>query len=301
MNIRILVVGASGMLGYSLFRELAATGKHEVHGTVRAISGSQRAYFPVKNGSIHEGVDVHDFTSLEHVVESFSPNVVINCVGVIKQLSASKVPIESVSINSLLPHKLAETCTRNQAKLIHFSTDCVFSGAIGAYKESDLPDATDLYGRSKLLGEVDYGGHLTLRTSIIGHELTTSHSLIDWFLAQKVKTRGFRKAIFSGLPTVEIARILDEYVLNNSSLTGLLHLSAQPINKYDLLCLIRDVYGNQIEIEPSDELLIDRSLLSQKFRQITQYMPPSWPELVRQMHAAYTAYYKDSSVVGKKL
>lgn len=297
---RILVVGASGMLGHALFHALWATGKYDVHGTVRNLKSGISAFFPPGGGRVHEGVDVHEYDTVENVIETLRPNYVLNCVGVIKQLDASNVPVESIYVNSLLPHRLAKSCSALNAKLIHFSTDCVFSGDSGGYKEDDLPDATDLYGRSKLLGEVNYGGHLTLRTSILGHELATCHSLIDWFLNQQGKVKGFRKAIFSGLPTVEIARVLDKHVFEQAIVSGLLHLSAEPINKYDLLCLVRNVYGKQIEIEAVDDVMIDRSLDSEKFRRLTKYSPPSWPELIRRMHHDYKAYYEAKKTLKEK-
>jgi dTDP-4-dehydrorhamnose reductase len=168
---------------------------------------------------------------------------------------------------------------------VHISTDCVFSGAKGMYVESDFPDADDLYGRSKYLGEVDYPHAVTLRTSIIGHELDGARSLLCWFLAQGGSVRGFTKAVFSGLPTVELARVVRDFVLPHPELHGLYHVSAAPINKYDLLKLVAQAYGKSIEITPHDQLVIDRSLDSTRFKAATGYAPPSWPELVRTMHA----------------
>ncbi|MBA2628810.1 MAG: sugar nucleotide-binding protein, partial [Rickettsiaceae bacterium] len=167
---------------------------------------------------------------------------------------------------------------------IHISTDCVFSGSEGSYTEDDFPDAYDLYGRSKLLGEVDYPNAITLRTSIIGHELSGNRSLINWFLSQDKKASGFTKAIYSGLPTIELAEIIDKYVIPRPQMHGLYHVSSEPINKYELLKLVRDVYTKDIEIEPSDKLIIDRSLNSERFRNETGYKPPIWSKLVQKMY-----------------
>lgn len=173
------------------------------------------------------------------------------------------------------------------ARLIHFSTDCVFSGKQGQYKEDDFADAYDLYGRTKYLGEVDYENAITLRTSIIGHELESKRSLVDWFLNQSSEVKGFRKAIFSGLPTIEIARIVREYVIPNPKLRGLYHLSVDPISKYDLLRMVGTIYGKDIAIIPDDELIIDRSLNSDRFRSATGFKPKPWLELVEAMHNEY--------------
>jgi dTDP-4-dehydrorhamnose reductase len=174
--------------------------------------------------------------------------------------------------------------TASKSKVIHISTDCVFSGANGFYSENDVPDALDLYGISKLHGEIDYLNTLTIRTSIIGHELSSNLSLVDWFLAQEGAVKGYKNAIFSGLPNIEIARVILDYVIPKSNLSGLIHLSANPISKYDLLMLISEQYRKSITIIPDFELVIDRSLNSDKFRNITGYIPPNWPDLIRSMH-----------------
>jgi dTDP-4-dehydrorhamnose reductase len=183
----------------------------------------------------------------------------------------------------MLPHRLARLCDLAGARLVHVSTDCVFSGTKGMYTESDFPDANDLYGRSKYLGEVDYPNAITLRTSIIGHELEGARSLLCWFLAQSNSVRGFTKAVFSGVPTVEMARIIRDFVLPRPELHGLYHVSVAPISKYELLKLVAQTYGTLTAIEPSDQVVIDRSLDSTRFRASTGYRPPAWPELVRTM------------------
>jgi dTDP-4-dehydrorhamnose reductase len=185
----------------------------------------------------------------------------------------------------MLPHRLARVCGLVGARLVHVSTDCVFSGAKGGYIEADFADADDLYGRSKYLGEVDYPHAVTLRTSIIGHELDGARSLLCWFLAQGSSVRGFTRAVFSGLPTVELARVIRDYVLPAPALRGLYHVSSAPINKYELLGLIAKTYGKSIDITPQDEPVIDRSLDSTRFRAATGYSPPPWPDLIEQMRA----------------
>lgn len=288
---RILILGATGMLGYSLFSNLSEHSNLSVFGTVRSIAGKE-CFFSNMQQQLIMGVDAYVISSLQDAIETVAPDVVINCVGLIKQQDISKQHIDAIKINALLPHKLANICDKVNAKLIHFSTDCVFNGNEGLYNEDSLPDARDLYGKSKCLGEVGYGKHLTLRTSIIGHEITTALSLVDWFLSQSGSAKGFSKAVFSGLPTCYIAKLLVEHILPNSEVTGLLHLSVDPIDKYTLLKLIADQYQKQISIVESEELLIDRSLNSDKFRQLTQFRPPPWSELVGYMHTDYVKRYK---------
>jgi dTDP-4-dehydrorhamnose reductase len=213
------------------------------------------------------------------------PQVVINGVGIVKQLAEADDALLTLPINALLPHRLARLCDVAGARLVHISTDCVFSGTKGNYVESDPPDAQDLYGRSKLLGEVNYPNAVTLRTSIIGHELAVGHGLVGWFLAQQKSVKGYRRAVFSGLPTCELARVIRDFVLPRPELRGVYHLSAAPINKFDLLTLVGRTYGKDIEIVADDAVRIDRSLDSSRFRANTGYMPDDWSKLVSRMHA----------------
>lgn len=290
-SMKILILGATGMLGYSLFSNLIEHANLSVFGTVRSIAGKEH-FFKESQHQLITNVDAYDISSLQHAIETVSPNVVINCVGLIKQQGISKQHIDAIKINALLPHELANICDQFDAKLIHFSTDCVFTGDVGLYTEDSIPDARDLYGKSKYLGEVSYGKHLTLRTSIIGHELTSAVSLVDWFLSQGESTKGFSKALFSGLPTCYIAKLLIDYILPNPEVAGLLHLSVDPIDKYTLLQLIAKQYQKKITIAESQELVIDRSLNSDKFRQLTQFNPSSWSELVEFMYTDYSKRYK---------
>lgn len=288
---KVLVIGATGMLGYSIFSNLSELSNLDVYGTVRSVNGVEH-FFPSTDKLI-PNVDVKDFATLEKAVLDTKPDVVINCIGLIKQHDVSKQHVEAIEINALLPHKIAQLCDSIQARLVHFSTDCVFDGKAGNYLESDLPNATDLYGKSKCLGEVDYGKHVTLRTSIIGHEIKSSVSLIDWFLSQEDSVKGFSKAVFSGLPTVYVAKVLADYVLPNPSLSGLYQLSVDPIDKFSLISTVADVYNKQIEIEKFEDFVMDRSLNSTKFREETGFVAPSWDELVAIMHADYRKRYSN--------
>lgn len=281
---RILVLGVTGMLGSAVFRVFSADSAYETWGTLRNHSALQ--YFPPDSHAfLVTGVDVLDQDALVSVLGKVRPDVVINCVGLIKQLADAKDPLTALPINAMLPHRLARLCELGGARLIHISTDCVFSGGKGMYLESDLSDAEDLYGKSKYIGELHDMAHaITLRTSIIGHELGSSHALVDWFLSQQGSARGFTKAIFSGLPTVELARVMKDFVIAHPQLNGLYHVAADPIDKFRLLSLVAAQYGKAIEIRPDDALVIDRSLDGSRFREATGYVAPDWPELVRRMH-----------------
>jgi dTDP-4-dehydrorhamnose reductase len=286
MNIqptKILILGISGMLGNALFRFFSANPNFETYGSVR--STSARIFFPQSNQrKIVDKIEVENIDSLIKLFDLVQPDVVINCIGVIKQLAEADDPLISIPINALLPHRLACLCELNNTRLIHMSSDCVFSGKQGNYQESDIPDAIDLYGRSKLLGEVEYPHVITLRTSIIGKELNGSRSLIGWFLEQKDVVKGYRKVIFSGLPTIEIAKIICEFILPNPHLNGLYHLSVDPISKYDLLLLVAKIYQKNIVIDPDEQIVIDRSLNSNRFRDATGFKPKPWIDLIQSMH-----------------
>ena len=280
---RVMVLGVSGMLGNAAYRVLSANPELSVFGTARS-EGARKFFSEALAEKIVLGVDVESQDSLIKAFGTIRPDVVINCVGLVKQLADANDPLQAVPINTLLPHRLAALCKAAGARLVHISTDCVFSGEKGGYLESDFPDAYDLYGRSKLLGEVDYPHAITLRTSIIGRELSGHRSLVGWFLAQQGTVQGFTGAIFSGLPTMELARVINEYVLPRPELHGLYHVAAKPINKYDLLKLVAKTYGKETEIVPSDRLTIDRSLNADRFREATGYVAPEWPVLVQNMH-----------------
>ena len=282
-KIKVLVLGASGMLGNAVLRVLAQGDGYSVVGSARS-TGVLRLLPAELRDQVVCGVDVENTDSLVRLFTLARPDVVINCIGLVKQLAEADDPLAAIPINSLLPHRLARLCDVAQARLIHMSTDCVFAGTRGMYSEHDVPDAQDLYGRSKHLGEVDYPHAVTLRTSIIGHELSSAHGLVNWFLAQQGAVKGFTRAIFSGLPTMELARVIRDFVIPNADLQGLYHVSAAPINKFELLNLVAHAYGKPVTVMPDDALQIDRSLDSSRFRATTGYEPPTWPELVRRMY-----------------
>jgi dTDP-4-dehydrorhamnose reductase len=287
-KLRILIFGATGMLGSTMFRKFSEDSSFETFGTLRDVGGA-RYFAPEHREALIPNLNLEGESGILAAFAIARPNIVINCVGIIKQLPKASDHLESLAINSSLPHRLAKYSSMVDARLVHFSTDCVFSGKKGHYREDDVPDAYDLYGRTKLLGEVDYENAVTLRTSIIGHELASARSLVDWFLGESGRVKGFRSAIFSGLPTVEVARVVRDLVIPNPDLRGLYHMSVDPISKNDLLQLVAETYSKNIKIVPDDNLVIDRSLNSDRFRAATGFAPKSWPELIRTMHDDYCA------------
>lgn len=286
---KVLILGATGMLGHALFTLLSERGELEVHATARRREGLSQWFSQSLLARTHGGVTADDFGSVRRALDETSPDVVVNAIGVIKQLPEAEDPVAAISINALFPHRLALACRGVGARLVHVSTDCVFSGEKGNYSEGDVPDATDLYGRSKLLGEVIGPGCLTLRSSIIGHELAGRHGLVEWFLSRTDTVQGFANAVFSGFPTVEFARIVAERVIPNEGLTGLYHVSSAPISKYDLLRLVAQRYGRTIGIERQEEFRCNRSLDSTRFRRAAGYQPPPWPALVEAMYRHFAA------------
>lgn len=277
---RVLVFGAGGMLGHKLMQVLGPN--HDVFGTIRGETENLAPFAP--GDRISTGVSVEDHDSIRRAIETIKPDVVINAIGIIKQLPDSKNVITTLTVNSIFPHRLAELSEEFGFRLITISTDCVFSGSRGSYSEDDVPDASDLYGKSKNLGEVVGDNCLTLRTSIIGHELGTAHSLIDWFLSNRGgNVKGFAKAIYSGFPTIVFAAIIDNLIRNHPNLAGLYHVSSDPVNKYDLLRLVNETYGSDVTIERDEEFKIDRSLDSTRFRIETGFAPASWKEMIGMM------------------
>ena len=286
--IKVLILGASGMLGSAMIRELSRDSQLQVWGSLR--SDADKAAF---SSQIAEhlicGVDVLNEDHLTELFKRVAPQVVINCIGLVKQVKESEDEQKAMAINAVLPHQLAKLCEQYGARFIHFSTDCVFSGTRGNYRETDVPDAQDVYGRSKLLGEVDQPNALIIRTSIIGHELHGAQGLLEWFLSQGSTCKGFTKAIFSGLPTPVLASLVHE-LLAKPDLTGIYHVSSEPISKYNLLKAIAAQYGKEIKIMPSEELAIDRSLASERFSKQTGWVAPSWDAMIKTMYTDRAQY-----------
>lgn len=279
---KILILGGDGMLGHQLLKSWQDA--HDVRVTLRQNQSHYAKYNLFHTGNSSYNIDVRQFDDVQKVAEKFQPDAVINAVGIIKQRTEAQDAIMSLEINALLPHRLNSLCQELESRLVHLSTDCVFSGLTGNYLESDLEDASDLYGRSKLLGEVVDPHAITLRTSIIGLELARKESLVEWFLKQRGAIKGFIKAIYSGFTTQEMARIIELILVKHTSLSGLWHVSSTPISKFDLLNKLKNYLNRKdVKIEPSDELVCDRSLNASLFLEATDYQPPSWDEMLKEL------------------
>lgn len=289
---KILVLGVAGMLGHKMFQTLR--GRFPVvYGALRGrrTGAALRRVELLQDANIIAGVDALDYPALAAVLEELRPDVTINCVAVIKQRAAAQDAIPSITLNALLPHRLAATCAAWGGRLIHFGTDCVFNGQRGDYTEADNADAEDLYGRTKYLGEVTAENALTLRTSIIGRELGTFTSLLEWLLGQNRRTvRGYRRAIYSGITSNHLAWLVGDLIERQPQLTGLYQVAAAKISKYELLLLLRDAYRLDIEVLPDEIFHCDRSFSGAKFARHTGYVAPPWPELVAELANDPTPY-----------
>ena len=291
---KILVLGGEGMLGHKMYQTLLSRWPDTgctVRGSLDEPFYRRIALF--RQGTVLEKADAMDFPALGRRMRDITPDVIVNCIGVIKQREEGKAAVPSITLNALLPHALAEYAREWGGRVVHFSTDCVFSGRRGRYTESDSSDAEDLYGRSKYLGEVAAENALTLRTSIIGRELSHFRSLLEWFLGQKGNTvRGFRRVIYSGVTTNYLAGRVGDIVADHPGLSGLYQVASPPISKHDLLCLLRDAFNLDVEIMPDEQEVSDRSMIADRFRRATGYLRPEWPDLVSQLASDSSPYEK---------
>ena len=288
---KVLVIGGTGMLGHKLLQVLSKS--FETATTIRIKKEDLFNSEFHNHTKIFDNLNIENFEAVENLVKDFQPAVVINAVGIIKQLPESKNSNLILDINSIFPRRLAELISKYHFKLINISTDCVFSGKRGNYNETDISDAEDLYGKSKYLGEVIGENCLTIRTSIIGREISSTHSLIEWFLSKHGKiVKGYKNAIYSGFPTIILAEIISDLITKKPFLEGLFHISSNPINKFDLLNLVKKDFNLDIEIEPDEDFVIDRSLDSTKFRNLTGFSPDSWEKMIAKMANDPTPYDK---------
>lgn len=289
VGMKILILGGSGMLGHKIWQTFAP--QFDAYTTFRGAVGEYRSFGIFDESRAIGEVSAEDFDSVARAFGAVQPDVVVNCIGIVKQDRSAKDPTASLSVNSLFPHRLVELCRPLGARLIHLSTDCVFSGRKGNYSENDVPDAEDLYGRTKLTGEVVDEGCLTIRTSMIGRELKGSHGLLEWFLSQRDgRVRGFKRAIFSGFTTQALAEVIGKIIVEQPELNGVWHVAAEPISKFDLLTLVKQTYGLAIEIEPDETFTCDRSLDGSRFRETTDIQAPSWLEMIEAMRDDPTRY-----------
>jgi len=289
MRHKILILGANGMLGHTLFSKLSLNRDLDVYGTIR--NNQSIKWFHNKD-KIYTNVYAGDINIFSFILKNLEPEYVINCIGVHRQSDAIKNPIISIKINSLVPHLFAEECEKLGCKFIHFSTDYVFNGKKGMYVEKDIPNPEEIYGKSKLLGEIsNKKNSLTIRSSIIGHELGTSLSLVEWFLNQKNKVNGHKNFYTTSITTIEMANIIENYVFYNN-LNGIMHISSEPINKFDILTKISNIYNKPIEIIPDENFICNSTLDSSLFKKLTGYSAPSWDIMLNNMYKDFKLRYK---------
>jgi dTDP-4-dehydrorhamnose reductase len=278
-QLKTLIVGGTGMLGHKLAWVASRAEGIEAHVTCRALP---LAAFRAPAATYHDGISLGvSSTELGPLIRRLRPDVILNAAGAIKHRDITTDTASTLYLNGVLPHALAALNPNPNGRVIHFSTDCVFTGAKGAYRETDQPDSADLYGLSKASGELRYSPHLTIRTSIIGFELGNYLGLLEWFMRQPAgaKLKGYGRAIFSGLPTVTLAKtVLD--VIRRPEITGLFHVASEPINKLELLQRIASALGLERTLVPSDDVVMDRSLDDSAFRRATNTVRPSWDELI---------------------
>jgi len=288
--VRLLVIGGNGMLGHRLCNILSD--QMEVWTTVRDASASYKRYNILPEERIVGPLEVQDLKKLQETIDRIKPDAVVNAVGIVKQRDEAKQAVPSIQINALFPHQLADLCTERGIRVIQISTDCVFSGARGNYTEIDVPDPVDLYGRTKLLGELNRAGCLTLRTSIIGWQLNTFSSLLSWFALQRGRhIKGYRHAIYTGFSTDVMANLIGDILSTRRDLNGLFQVASEPISKYDLLIRLRDVLGwKDIIIEPEEQFFCDRSLIGTRFTTTTGWRPPTWDTMLQGLASEWPKY-----------
>lgn len=283
---RVVVLGATGMLGHKLVQVLGR--EHEVTAALRGSAQSWPRAIPV--AALWPGLDVADAGALSLLLDEMRPDVVLNAVGVVKQVIGVEDRTGTVAVNALFPNVLAGLCATRGIRLVHYSTDCVFSGAADSrrgpngYREEDPADARDLYGLSKLLGEPTAATTLVLRTSMIGRELRGRHSLVEWFLAQGAgPVKGYTRALFTGLTTLELARVTALLLRAHPDMAGLWHVAAAPIDKLALLTLVKHKFARDTALHSYDEFFCDRRLDGARFAQATGWYAPPWPEMIEAM------------------
>lgn len=292
---KVLVLGGAGMLGHRLYATLRA--RHETVVTFRRAAAEYESLGFFDRRDMLERVDALSDDDVKRALGTARPDAVVNCVGIIKQLREAEDPITAIAVNALLPHRLARLCAAAGARFVHVSTDCVFSGRKGRYTEADTPDPVDLYGRSKLLGEVDAPGAVTLRTSMIGREIRTQSGLVEWFIANRGgRVKGFERAIYTGFTTAALSRVIADVLDRQADLTGIWHVSSEPIDKFSLLNLVNEAMGLGVRVDPDRGFACDRSLDSSRFRARTGFEPPSWPAMIEEMRADTTPYDRWRSV-----
>lgn len=294
---RIVILGGTGLIGHKLFQKLSQRFEN-VYAVIHRSKAEFKQYEIFSSPNVIENMDVSDFKALDGLLRALQPDLIINCIGVTKRHPEANAPKLCITLNSLLPHVLAEWGVRHNSRVMVFSTDCIFDGKRGGYIEESLPSAEDLYGRTKFLGEVYGSNCLTLRTSFIGRELSSFTELLEWFIAQNGKTvRGFTNALYTGISTLFLSEVVSNIIERHQGLSGLYHLSGDAISKYDLLCLARDAFKLDVEVVPEGGFTCHRTLIGKRFRDATGIMIPSWQEMMLHLAEDKELYDRRNNVI----
>ena len=287
MKKKIMILGSNGMLGSTFLKYLSKKKNYKIICISRKRDKSLNQFNQkkFKRKIEFKYFDILNKKKLIQVLKLYKPNYLLNCIGVVKKLVNKKNIRNTYFINSILPHILSSLSSKFKFKLVHFSTDCVFDGKKGNYSEKDICNAKDDYGISKFIGEIYFSNSITIRTSIIGHENgNNQRGLLEWFLNQKKIVKGYKNAIFSGFPTIEIAEIVENYIIKRKIVSeGLYNIASKPISKYDLLRKISKIYKKKVEIKPNFSVRVDRTLCGKKFCKATKYKLPNWDKLILKM------------------
>ena len=267
------------MIGSNLFFLLNKN--HDVKVTLRSKISSYQKFGIFNSDNTFDQINILNAAKVEKTINSFSPDVVINAVGITKQNVNNEDEELIMQVNAFFPHILDQFCLKQDCKLIHLSTDCIFSGDEGFYSENDSADAKDLYGKSKYQGEIRSKNSITLRKSTLGLELENKHGLVEWWLSTKGEIKGFRRAIYSGFIIRELSKVIDMILADFPGLSGTWNVASKPINKFDLLCGLQERLNRKdIEIIPDDDFICDRSLDGSAFRNLTGYRTPEWNKML---------------------
>jgi dTDP-4-dehydrorhamnose reductase len=272
---KVLVLGVDGMIGHKIAQLLSSDFK---------LIGSSRKKISIRDVGIRKGEIVfHDFSNknIDSLLNRINPDVTINCIGVTIRRDIFNKEKNVVFSNSELPHALDKWSKNNLKKLIHLSTDCVFSGINGNYKDDDVPDARDIYGLTKAAGEINNSKNLTIRSSMIGREVYNHTELFEWLFHMKNNSiEGFSNVIYSGITNVRMAKIIQYILKNKINLSGIYNISSEPISKYDLLVKLSEAFNLNVEIEKNKYNKSNKVLISKKFTEITGMCPPNWDDLI---------------------
>lgn len=283
----VAVIGAAGLLGHVVVETLL-DGVDEVTGTLRRPRADVEWWPPFRDENdrlrLIDGVDATDWPQLSRLLDQIQPDTIVNCAGVTPRRREAADAVEVIGVNSLLPHQLARWGATAGCRLINISTDCVFGHEPGGFTEDDTPTATDLYGRTKALGEVDGGDAITIRTSFVGRELVGHTELLEWFLSNAGRTvEGFGEVWYSGVPVATVADVVLRLATTHRQLSGLYHLAAEPISKLDLLRVANDAFGARVTILPDTTTTSHRTLDGTRLREVLPIDPVDWSHALSQL------------------